>query len=564
MTFDFHPVHDPYNLPNTHSFPPNPPSITAPTSLHDPAFPANYDWGLAPTTLSPAEYGPPAGFHHGDDTHGQPLDVHLPEASSLLFGSYAPPLEVSQLSPSSILRHDTYESVLGNAFNPVAPTRLAPQTQAPISLPTLDFPCLAPAPSLPAQADPPAPAPVAEPVLASDPLQSNSSPGRPAFSTRASKRKRKRSTSLTASQPQADLGGLSSSITTATPKSPSTTKAMSGYPSLGRGGGQSRMGPPPVPPQPGRPQRSPPSSGIHQQPQAGYPAVPVGMDERYPKRRRVDDGQSPSGLSVAQQQQQMAGYPTQQQYHGHGQAHWYGSGAQSPNAPISQPSQQQSGYSSTFAGYSHHPHPAHAPARNPSMYAVPIPPTAPSQWASSGSTQGQEPYYHPGHPAYLQPVQGYQPQLPYTSPTHATGTYQVSTPAGSSSSGSGSFARPTPPMAPGTIPPSATVPLATRPHSSSVGSKGVAGPPGAVSAPSQVPHRGASGGIPVGTGPAAPVLMEQVIDVSGEDRFEHGPSEFPPKPYPGGEKAKSPWWPTRKTEKLYGSRLDQVRRTSFC
>jgi hypothetical protein len=65
------------------------------------------------------------------------------------------------------------------------------------------------------------------------------------------------------------------------------------------------------------------------------------------------------------------------------------------------------------------------------------------------------------------------------------------------------------------------------------------------------------------TGVAAPVMMEQVIDVSGEERFEHSLSEFPPRPYPGGEKAKSPWWPTRKTEKLYGSRLDQVRRRFF-
>ena len=145
MTFAFHPYHEPYNLPNTHSLPQNPPSITAPTSLNEPAFPVNYDsWGLAPTTLSPAQYGPPAGFHHGDETHGQPLGMHLSVPSSLLFGSYAPPPEISQLSPSTILRHDTYGSVLGNAFNPVAPTGSA--TQAP----TLDFPCLAPPPSLPA------------------------------------------------------------------------------------------------------------------------------------------------------------------------------------------------------------------------------------------------------------------------------------------------------------------------------------------------------------------------------------------------------------------------------
>ena len=42
--------------------------------------------------------------------------------------------------------------VLGNALNPVAPTGLAPR--APISLPTLDFPCLAPLASLLAQTDP--------------------------------------------------------------------------------------------------------------------------------------------------------------------------------------------------------------------------------------------------------------------------------------------------------------------------------------------------------------------------------------------------------------------------
>ncbi len=58
MTLSFHPFHDPYNFTNAHSLPENPPYITAPISLSEPAFPANYDsWGLAPT-LSPA------GFHH--------------------------------------------------------------------------------------------------------------------------------------------------------------------------------------------------------------------------------------------------------------------------------------------------------------------------------------------------------------------------------------------------------------------------------------------------------------------------------------------------------------------
>jgi hypothetical protein len=289
------------------------------------------------------------------------------------------------------------------------------------------------------------------------------------------------------------------------------------------------------------------------------------MDERYAKRRRVDDGQSPSGLSVAQQQQQqIAGYPTQQ-YQSQAQAHWYGSGAQPTNAPISQPSQPTYGYSSTSAGpsYSQHAHPAHAPTRNPSMYAAPIP-TAPSQWTSGSSTQGQEQYYYTGScrlPTANASLSAATVHLAHARDWNIPGPH----PAGSSSSGSGSIARPTPPMASGPIPPSATVPLVTRPLSSSAGSKGVAaGPSAAVSAAgSQVPHRGGSGGNPVGTGPAAPVMMESVIDVSGDDRFEHGPSEFPPKPYPGGEKAKSPWWPTRKTEKLYGSRLDQVRRSSF-
>ena len=573
MTFAFHPFHDPHNLPSTHSLPSNPPSITAPTSLHDPAFPANYDaWGLAPTTFSPAQYGPPAGFHHGDETHGLPLDMHLPDASSLLFGSYAPPPEISQLSPSTILRHDTYESVLGNAFNPVAPTGLAPQAQAPISLPTLDFPCLAPPPSLPAQTNLPA----SSNSALSDPTQSISPPERPACLKRVSKRKRERSVSreedpdpyiTSQSQPQADPN-LHSYTTPATPKSPNTSRVM--IPFLGRGGSSGRMQPPPVPPLPvpplqaGHHQRSTPtSSGLQQQPLPGYPTGSVGpMDERSPKRRRVDDGQSPSGLSVAQQQQQLDRYPTQQ-YQSQNQAHWYGSGAPPTNAPVSQPSQPAYGYSSTSAGssYSNHAHSAHASTRPPPMYAAPIP-TAPSQWTGSGSTQGHEQYYYTG-PPYSQPMQAYQ-QSPYTSPTHATGTYQVRTPAGSASSGSGSIARPTPPMASGTIPSSATVPLVTsRPLSSSAGSKGGGSSATVPAAGSQVPPRSGSGGNPMSSGATAPVMMDSVIDVSGDDRFEHGPSEFPPKPYPGGEKAKSPWWPTRKTEKLYGSRLDQVRFLSY-
>ena len=165
------------------------------------------------------------------------------------------------------------------------------------------------------------------------------------------------------------------------------------------------------------------------------------MNERYPKGGGADDGQSPSGLGVAQQQQKVAGYLAQQ-YQIPAQAHWYGSGAQPTNAPIPQPPQPPYGYSSTSAGpsYSQHAHPTHAPTRNPSMYASPVS-TAPSQWTSN-NTQGQEQYCYSGAAAYSQPTQASQ-QPPYTSPTHATGTYQVHTLAGPSSDGSGPIARPT-------------------------------------------------------------------------------------------------------------------------
>jgi len=116
----------------------------------------------------------------------------------------------------------------------------------------------------------------------------------------------------------------------------------------------SRMAPPPVAPlQPGHHQRSSPtSSSVHQQqqqpPQPGYPTVPVGsLDERSAKHQRVDDGLSPSRLSVAQWRQQLLllGYPIQQ-YQRQTHTHWYGSGAQPTHAPVSQPSQPTYGYSS--------------------------------------------------------------------------------------------------------------------------------------------------------------------------------------------------------------------------
>src|SRR5258706_4744630 len=174
---------------------------------------------------------------------------------------------------------------------------------------------------------------------------------------------------------------------------------------------------------------SPTSSDIHQQqqPHPEYPTIPVdSMDERY---SRADEGQSPNGLSVAHQRQQIAGYPAQL-YQSPAQAHQYGSGTHPTNASISQLSQPPYGYSPTSAGpsYSQHVRPTRAPARNSSMYAAPIP-TAPSQWTSGSSTQGQEQYpYHLGPVAYphLMQMQPYQ-QPPYISPTPATlaGTFSL-------------------------------------------------------------------------------------------------------------------------------------------
>jgi hypothetical protein len=301
-------------------------------------------------------------------------------------------------------------------------------------------------------------------------------------------------------------------------------------------------------------------------------ALPVGsMDEP----QCVDDGQRPIGPPQQQQRppppqqqqqyqhQQMARYPTQQQSHDHAQAqaHWYGSDAQPMDAHISQPSQQPCGYSSSFVGSSYHAHHADAPKRSTSLYAGPILPTTPLVWASSSGTQGQEKYSYPASPTYSQLVQAHEPQQPYITPMHATGTSQVHIPAGPFSNVSGLTAQSTP-IALWLFPQSATAPLPTRPVASPAGSNGGAGSPAPVTAPaSQVPHGGDSRGTLVGMSPTAPVLMGRVIDVSGEAHFEGAPSQFPPELYPVGENAASPCWPTRKTEKLYGSRLDQVRRS---
>lgn len=54
----------------------------------------------------------------------------------------------------------------------------------------------------------------------------------------------------------------------------------------------------------------------------------------------------------------------------------------------------------------------------------------------------------------------------------------------------------------------------------------------------------------------SPRLLEDVQPLL--DSFEHGPTEFPPRAYPGGEDATSPWVPTKQVGKIFGSRLEQM------
>jgi len=446
----------------------------------------------------------------------QPLDTHLPDDSSLL----------------STILHPRSHSSLRPPYQGMTPTNPFWKTHLIQSL-RLDWPLKPYLPSYPLSvscvssgADRP------HRRRPSAPLRSPS-PSAPSCPERVSKRKRKqRGVSRdreedpdldVASQLQLANHGLHSSIT------PKSLREMGGFGRGGRGGSSNRMAPRPVPLlQPGQHQgSSPTSSGIqhqkhpnHHQPE--YTAVPRGsMDERCSRCQRVGDGQSPSALSVAPQQHQMAGYPAQQ-YQSPAPAHWYGSGAQPTNAPTSQPPQPSYGHSPTSAGpsYSQHANLSHTSTRNPSMYAVPIP-NVPSR---GGSTQGQEQYYYPGAAAYSQPTQAYQ-QPPYTSPTHATGVYQIDTPAGSSGSGSGLIAHPTPPVVSGPIHPNASVLPGMRPPFSSAGSKGApAGYSATVSTVgSQDLHRAGSDRNPMSTGLTAPV-MDTITGGSGENRFA---SELP-------------------------------------
>lgn len=53
-------------------------------------------------------------------------------------------------------------------------------------------------------------------------------------------------------------------------------------------------------------------------------------------------------------------------------------------------------------------------------------------------------------------------------------------------------------------------------------------------------------------------LLEPSSAPKGEETFSHPPTEFPPKPYPGGPNARSPWWPVKPLGKIFGSRLEQM------
>jgi hypothetical protein len=211
--------------------------------------------------------------------------------------------------------------------------------------------------------------------------------------------------------------GLHSSTTTSIPKSPNIPSAMRRF--IGRDSRLSGMAPYTASP-PGHHQRSSPTSlGIHQQPQpqpqSGYPDVPVGsMDERYTRSRRVDQGQSPTALSIVQQQQQITSHTTQQ----HQSQSRAGTGAHPTNIPIFQLPQPSYGYPPTSANGQH----AHlVPTQGPTVYAAPTS-AAPPQWTHGGSAQGQEQsYYHSAHAAYA--------QIKQTQPYHQP-LFTSSTPAG--------------------------------------------------------------------------------------------------------------------------------------
>ncbi|KAG8833387.1 hypothetical protein FRC18_003689 [Serendipita sp. 400] len=63
--------------------------------------------------------------------------------------------------------------------------------------------------------------------------------------------------------------------------------------------------------------------------------------------------------------------------------------------------------------------------------------------------------------------------------------------------------------------------------------------------------------------PESPQLHEhehehEHVPVESVEPFEHGPTEFPPRPYAGGVTAISPWTYVKPVGKIYGSRLEQM------
>src|SRR5258706_8045167 len=191
------------------------------------------------------------------------------------------------------------------------------------------------------------------------------------------------------------------------------------------------------------------------------------MDGYRAESPRTANGNIPNGIGAAQQQRVMAGYPTQQQFQAQ-TAHMYECGSQQINAPRYQFPQTPYELSPFYVVPSHAHSFAHAHAPTPTMYAVPISPVE-TMWTRDGSTQSQEQRHFTGSPINSQPEQPYQAQ-PYTSVTHATGTYQACTLAAPFRSGAGSIPQPAPPIASGNTP---NPLLIMRSASSSVGPRGV-------------------------------------------------------------------------------------------
>ena len=70
---------------------------------------------------------------------------------------------------------------------------------------------------------------------------------------------------------------------------------------------------------------------------------------------------------------------------------------------------------------------------------------------------------------------------------------------------------------------------------------------------------GRSSGIGYDDGRGSVQLEEHMEEEEEEDEFEHGPTELPPRPYPGGVYATSPYSSKKAPGKITASNLDRVR-----